>query len=265
MSARARIYTIVGVIAAAAAADGRGRHGSDRESSARAAAGQAAFRAPTGRRRRRSRGRFKAAVGSVPELQTLADGHPKSSFVRLNLGLALFWRRDDAAALAAWKQAKRRAAGHAVGRPCRRSAPSGLAGRPAAVPGDLHPRRRPRHSAGWSGACASSTAAVRSRPSGSSRPRRRSRPTIPTLRSPRPSGSTTRIARRPPSAAWGRSCAVFRMPRRFASTSACSRSGSEPSVRPDVSYGWRSRKTRNRPFGTEARTLLKRLENVRTK
>ena len=49
----------------------------------------------------------RAAVGSVPKLQALADGHPKSSFVRLNLGLALFWRRDDAAALAAWKQAKR--------------------------------------------------------------------------------------------------------------------------------------------------------------
>jgi hypothetical protein len=49
----------------------------------------------------------KAAVGSVTRLNALAGTHPVSSFVRLNLGLALFWRRDDAAALSAWKQAKR--------------------------------------------------------------------------------------------------------------------------------------------------------------
>jgi tetratricopeptide (TPR) repeat protein len=49
----------------------------------------------------------KAAVGSVPQLRALVNRHPASSFVRLNLGLALFWRRDDAAALDAWKQAKR--------------------------------------------------------------------------------------------------------------------------------------------------------------
>jgi tetratricopeptide (TPR) repeat protein len=48
-----------------------------------------------------------AAVGSVPRLRTLASEHPHSSFVRLNLGLALFWQRHDAGALAAWKQAKR--------------------------------------------------------------------------------------------------------------------------------------------------------------
>jgi tetratricopeptide (TPR) repeat protein len=48
----------------------------------------------------------QAAVGSVPRLRALASTHPASAFVRLNLGLALFWRRDDAAALAAWKQAK---------------------------------------------------------------------------------------------------------------------------------------------------------------
>jgi len=48
-----------------------------------------------------------AAVGSVPRLRALAREHPHSPFVRLNLGLALFWQRDDAGALAAWKQAKR--------------------------------------------------------------------------------------------------------------------------------------------------------------
>ena len=48
-----------------------------------------------------------AAVGSVPRLRALAGRNPGSSFVRLNLGLALFWQRDDAGAAAAWKQAKR--------------------------------------------------------------------------------------------------------------------------------------------------------------
>jgi tetratricopeptide (TPR) repeat protein len=49
----------------------------------------------------------RLAVGSVPRLSALASEHPHSSFVRLNLGLALFWQRDDAGALVAWRQAKR--------------------------------------------------------------------------------------------------------------------------------------------------------------
>jgi tetratricopeptide (TPR) repeat protein len=49
----------------------------------------------------------KAAVGSVPRLRSLASEHPDSSFVRINLGLALFWQRDEAGAVAAWKEAKR--------------------------------------------------------------------------------------------------------------------------------------------------------------
>jgi tetratricopeptide (TPR) repeat protein len=49
----------------------------------------------------------KGAVGSVPRLRALAQEHPGSSFVRLNLGLALFWQRDDGGALEAWKEAKR--------------------------------------------------------------------------------------------------------------------------------------------------------------
>jgi tetratricopeptide (TPR) repeat protein len=48
-----------------------------------------------------------SAVGSVPRLLALANEHPQSSFVPLNLGLALFWQHDDAGALVAWKQAKR--------------------------------------------------------------------------------------------------------------------------------------------------------------
>ena len=49
----------------------------------------------------------RAAVGSVPRLRGLANENPRSSFVRLNLGLALFWKREDSAAVAAWRQAKR--------------------------------------------------------------------------------------------------------------------------------------------------------------
>jgi tetratricopeptide (TPR) repeat protein len=45
--------------------------------------------------------------GTVPALQRLARVRPGSSFVRLNLGLALYWQRDDAGALAAWRAAKR--------------------------------------------------------------------------------------------------------------------------------------------------------------
>jgi tetratricopeptide (TPR) repeat protein len=48
----------------------------------------------------------QAAVGSVPRLRALAREHPRSSFVRLNLGLALFWQRNDAGAVGAWRQAK---------------------------------------------------------------------------------------------------------------------------------------------------------------
>jgi Flp pilus assembly protein TadD len=45
--------------------------------------------------------------GTVATMSRLARQHPRSAFVRLNLGLALFWQRDDAGALAAWRQAKR--------------------------------------------------------------------------------------------------------------------------------------------------------------
>src|SRR5262245_24209261 len=45
--------------------------------------------------------------GTVATLRTLVRENPSSSFVRLNLGLALFWQRADAGAVAAWRQAKR--------------------------------------------------------------------------------------------------------------------------------------------------------------
>jgi Flp pilus assembly protein TadD len=45
--------------------------------------------------------------GTVAVMRGLAREHPDSSFVRLNLGLALYWQRDDSGAVAAWRQAKR--------------------------------------------------------------------------------------------------------------------------------------------------------------
>jgi tetratricopeptide (TPR) repeat protein len=49
----------------------------------------------------------RSAVGSVTRLEELAAAHPRSGFVQLNLGLARYWRRDDAGALAAWRRARR--------------------------------------------------------------------------------------------------------------------------------------------------------------
>ena len=109
MSPRARIYTLVGAIAAAAAGlvvavtaltanhppkplgprPGKPPFAADWTVPARLSAD------------------VRAAVGSVPRLRSIATGNPRSSFVRLNLGLAYFWRRQDDSALAAWRQAKR--------------------------------------------------------------------------------------------------------------------------------------------------------------
>ncbi len=54
------------------------------------------------------RGALRAwPTGTVSTLRTLAQEHPRSAFVHLNLGLALFWARDDAGALAEFRVAKR--------------------------------------------------------------------------------------------------------------------------------------------------------------
>jgi tetratricopeptide (TPR) repeat protein len=106
VSPRARIYAIVAVIAAAVAGTVVAVTALTANHPPGPRPGKPPFAADWTAAPALSR-QVQAAVGSVSELQTLADSHPKSSFVRLNLGLALFWRRDDAAALAAWKQAKR--------------------------------------------------------------------------------------------------------------------------------------------------------------
>jgi hypothetical protein len=43
--------------------------------------------------------------GTIPRLRALAEARPRSAFVRLNLGLALFWVRDDAGAVREWRLA----------------------------------------------------------------------------------------------------------------------------------------------------------------
>src|SRR5207237_556472 len=46
-------------------------------------------------------------AGTVERLRTLAATHPHSSLAALNLGVALYWSRQDAAALVAWRAAAR--------------------------------------------------------------------------------------------------------------------------------------------------------------
>jgi tetratricopeptide (TPR) repeat protein len=109
VSPRVRIYTLVGVIAAAAAGlvvaiTAATANHPPKPLGPRA--GKPPFAAdwtvPS-----RLTADVRAAVGSVPRLSRIANRNPRSSFVRLNLGLAYFWQRQDDAALAAWRQAKR--------------------------------------------------------------------------------------------------------------------------------------------------------------
>ena len=109
MSPRARIYTLVALSAAAAAAVIVGLTALTANHPPKPLGprpGKPPFAADWTAPRALAR-EVRAAVGSVPRLRALANRHRASSFVRLNLGLALFWQRDDAGALAAWKQAKR--------------------------------------------------------------------------------------------------------------------------------------------------------------
>jgi len=146
VTARARIYTTVGAVALAAAgavaaaivlsSGGNGRAApapglrgrppleldlgirADPEAVAlrRAAAlygdGKVAAAAPIFARYRSLEAEVGSAMAAWPDgtlerLGRLAAGHPHSSVVALNLGIALFWAGRKQAALAAWRQAKR--------------------------------------------------------------------------------------------------------------------------------------------------------------
>jgi len=109
VSPRARVFAIVGACAAGAAAavvaiTAATHHSPTRPLEPRAGKPPYAadWTAPPALRRD-----VRAAVGSVPRLRVLAREHPGFAFVRLNLGLALFWARADAGALEEWRAAKR--------------------------------------------------------------------------------------------------------------------------------------------------------------
>jgi tetratricopeptide (TPR) repeat protein len=114
VSPRARIYTLVAVCAAGAAAAVVGITAATHQSPP-APPGPRTGKPPfaedwtappelTASVRRAMRA---WPEGTVAALRSLVRDDPASSFVRLNLGLALFWERDDAGAVAAWRQAKR--------------------------------------------------------------------------------------------------------------------------------------------------------------
>ena len=106
MSPRTRIYTLVGAIAAAAAGLVVGVTALTAHNPPGPRPGKPPFAADWTAPSRLSI-HVKDAVGDVSQLESLASRNPRSSFVRLNLGLAYFWRRQDDSALAAWRQAKR--------------------------------------------------------------------------------------------------------------------------------------------------------------
>jgi tetratricopeptide (TPR) repeat protein len=109
VSPRARISTLVGLIAVAAAAAVVGITAVTADHPPKPLgprAGKPPFAADWTAPQTLTR-RVRVALGSVPRLRAIARAHPESSFVRLNLGLALYWQRDDAGAVAAWREAKR--------------------------------------------------------------------------------------------------------------------------------------------------------------
>ncbi|MHB8643988.1 MAG: tetratricopeptide repeat protein [Gaiellaceae bacterium] len=109
MSPRARVYSIVGACAAGAAAAIVGITAATHHSPPKPLpprAGSPPFSADWTAPAALSK-EVHVAVGNVAALRRLARSEPRSSFVHLNLGLALFWQRDDAGALEQWRMAKR--------------------------------------------------------------------------------------------------------------------------------------------------------------
>ena len=109
MSPQARVYWIVGACAIGAAAAVVGitaatHHNPPKPLPPRA--GSPPFSADSTAPAALS-AKVHAAVGDVAALREIARSEPRSSFVHLNLGLALFWQRDDAGALEQWRAAKR--------------------------------------------------------------------------------------------------------------------------------------------------------------
>ena len=114
MSARTRVYLIVGACATAAAAAVVGITAATHHTPPKPLGpreGKPPFAADATAPRPLAAD-VRAALrawprGTIPRLQTLAAANPRSGLVRVNLGLALFWARREAAAATRWREAAR--------------------------------------------------------------------------------------------------------------------------------------------------------------
>jgi tetratricopeptide (TPR) repeat protein len=114
VSARTRVYLIVGACATAAAAAVVGITAATHDTPPQPLGprkGRPPFAADATATRPLAAD-VRAALrawpnGTIPRLQSLAAANPRSGFVRVNLGLALFWLRRDAAAASSWRAAAR--------------------------------------------------------------------------------------------------------------------------------------------------------------
>jgi tetratricopeptide (TPR) repeat protein len=106
VSARVQVYAVVSAVAVAAAASVVALTAVTADHPPKPRAGKPPFAADWTAPKPLA-AEVRKAVGSVPRLEELASAHPQSGLVHLNLGLARYWRRDDAGALAAWRTAKR--------------------------------------------------------------------------------------------------------------------------------------------------------------
>ena len=111
MSARVQVYTVVAAVAAAAAASVVVLTAVTADHVPKPRAGKPPFAADWTVPRPLASS-VQAAIaawphGTMSELRALALAHPRSAFVHLHLGLARYWSRQDAEALAQWRVAKR--------------------------------------------------------------------------------------------------------------------------------------------------------------
>jgi tetratricopeptide (TPR) repeat protein len=106
VSARVQVYVVVSAVAAAAAASVVALTAVTADHPPKPRTGKPPFVADLTAPKPLA-AEVRRAVGSVGRLEDLAAANPRSSFVQVNLGLARYWRRDDAGAVAAWRAARR--------------------------------------------------------------------------------------------------------------------------------------------------------------
>ena len=111
MSARVKVYAVVGAVAAAAAASVVVLTAVTADHLPKPRAGKPPYAADWTVPKPLAAS-VQAAIaawphGTLSRLEDLAAANPRSAFVHLHLGLARYWSRDDAEALAQWRAAKR--------------------------------------------------------------------------------------------------------------------------------------------------------------